>query len=121
MTEKEKPKKRPEEVSGVTVCKKTNCGNLFITMNELDGKPFEVFVEMGKNGSCSAVWNNVLWRTITYHLRKGDDVKTLIKEYGVDKNGKKTWCHGSSHVGVTCADAVAEALQEWLDGKLKSE
>jgi ribonucleoside-diphosphate reductase alpha chain len=48
-----KPKPRGEVAFGVTKKIKTGCGNLYITINEdPEGRPFEIFTQIGKAGGC---------------------------------------------------------------------
>jgi len=41
---------RPEEIQGKTIAQKTGCGTAYITVNEHEGKVFEVFLSLGKAG-----------------------------------------------------------------------
>ncbi len=45
-----KIKDRPEDLKGITSKIKTGYGNLYVTVNTMDGKPFEVFAQIGKSG-----------------------------------------------------------------------
>ena len=44
-----KVKDRPETLQGLTTKVVTGLGSLYLTVNELDGKPFEVFAIIGKS------------------------------------------------------------------------
>jgi len=43
-------KAREEVVDGYTKKVPFACGNLYITLNVIDGKPFRVFLKLGKTG-----------------------------------------------------------------------
>ncbi|MGH7791143.1 MAG: adenosylcobalamin-dependent ribonucleoside-diphosphate reductase, partial [Thermodesulfobacteriota bacterium] len=45
-----KPLKRPQFLQGFTEAIKTGYGNLYVTVNTYEGRPFEVFVQIGKSG-----------------------------------------------------------------------
>ena len=44
-------KERPEILSGATHRARTEYGNFFVTINTLDGEPFEVIPRLGKPGN----------------------------------------------------------------------
>jgi ribonucleoside-diphosphate reductase alpha chain len=45
-------KKRPDILTGKTLKAKTECGSLFVTLNEMDGELGEVRLNLGKSGGC---------------------------------------------------------------------
>ena len=42
---------RPDVLPGETRCGGTVCGNLYTTINHIDGKVHETFLTMGKSGT----------------------------------------------------------------------
>lgn len=107
-------KKRPEIVSGTTKEVLSGCGPLYVTVNEVDGKPFEVFINMGKAGGCASAQTETAGRLISLSLRSFDDpdsspVPDIVKQL------KGVTCHNAlpGKEGVkSCADAVARRLAE---------
>jgi ribonucleoside-diphosphate reductase alpha chain len=97
--------KRPEILKGSTHCKTTGCGKIYITVNTMDDKPFEVFLNMGKAGGCAAAQCESIGRLISYSLRIGGDITEIIKVI------KGIRCHQPSEESLSCADAEAEILQ----------
>ena len=103
---------RKTKLSGVTYQTKTGCGTLYITVNEDNGKPFEVFATMGKAGGCAASQIETIGRLVSLALRHGVDIKKVIKQMsGIS-------CHNALMIGdnkiLSCADAVAHILQEHI-------
>ena len=43
-------RKRPDFVTGFTQKVQTGLGGMYLTVNEVDGKPFEIFATIGKSG-----------------------------------------------------------------------
>lgn len=103
---------RPEVIEGQTVCMKTGCGNIYITVNLMDGQPFEVFLNMGKAGGCAFAQCESIGRLISYALRIGGSAKEIVKEI------KGIRCHNCSPESLSCADATAHVL-EMLCAKVK--
>lgn len=96
---------RPDVVTGGTIQARTGCGNIYITVNGVEGKPFEVFLNMGKAGGCAFAQCESLGRLISYSLRIGGNVGEIIKEL------KGIRCHQTSEDSMSCADAVARVLE----------
>jgi ribonucleoside-diphosphate reductase alpha chain len=100
---------REEVLRGHTRRISTGCGNLYITINEdAEGKPWEVFIRLGKAGGCAASQSEALGRLISLALKAGTSMETIIKQLaGIG-------CHQSNGFGNTktlsCADAVAQCL-----------
>ena len=63
-------KKRPERLSGETV-KVEACGTVFITVNTLDNKPYEVFMQGSKLATCRSNLEAVA-RCISKLLQSGE-------------------------------------------------
>ena len=103
--------KRPKELPGKTREIETGCGSLYITINRLDNKPVEVFIRMGKQGSCIGCHVESLGRVITLGLKYG----VPLEEYSHHLENIR--CN-SPHMypeeerTLSCADAVAKVLKE---------
>ena len=106
---------RPEVVTGGTIQARTGCGNIYITVNGVEGKPFEVFLNMGKAGGCAFAQCESLGRLISYSLRIGGSVGEIIKEL------KGIRCHQTGEDSMSCADAVAKVLELPVFGSESTE
>ncbi len=115
--------KRPDVINGTTKAYKTGCGKLYITVNEIDSKPFEVFVEMGKAGGCAKAQNEAQGRLISYIIQNfqylpDDPILHIIKSL------KGITCHNlmgeSDKKVLSCSDVIAQRLEE-LYGKPATE
>jgi len=97
---------RPIKVEGSTTKVSTSCGNIYITINTIDNKPMEVFLNIGKAGGCAASQMESLGRIVSLGLQGNVDVEDIIK--GLD--GIR--CHIPKGDVLSCADAVAKTLQK---------
>ena len=105
---------RPKVLGGITDKKTTGCGNMYIQMNWLHGRLFEVFATLGHSGGCSMSFTEALTRSITAGLRQ--EVPVPVEDY-IDQlhsirclsphpfpKEEETW---------SCPDAIARALREY--------
>lgn len=113
------PKPRGEITFGATKKMKTGCGNLYVTINEdEEGRPFEVFTQIGKAGGCAASQCEAIGRLTSLALRSGIQPEEVIRQL------KSISCHvpvfsGSSGKILSCSDAVAKALDWYVNYKTK--
>ena len=99
---------RPETLKGVTIKKKTGCGNMYVTVNyDANGKPFELFSTMGKAGGCAASQCEGLGRLVSLTLRHSVSVEATIKQL------KGIKCHANNNGSEihSCADAIGVCLE----------
>lgn len=73
-----KVKTRPDVVYGFTQKVKTGLGELYLTVNEIDGKPFEVFATIGKSGRSVTAKAEAIGRLVSLALRSGVDVEDIV-------------------------------------------
>ena len=71
---------RPDLVYGFTQKVRTGHGIMYVTINELDGKPFEAFVTIGKSGRSTTAKAEAIGRLISLALRSGIEVKTIVQQ-----------------------------------------
>ncbi|MBO8171254.1 MAG: adenosylcobalamin-dependent ribonucleoside-diphosphate reductase [Bacillaceae bacterium] len=118
-TMEKKYHRRPQKLQGATYKMKTPLGKAYITINDIDGKPFEVIVNVGKAGSDVFAMSEALGRVSTLFLRfgelpDGNKARLLIKHLkGIGGSGAVGF--GPNRV-ESIADAVAKALEFHLDG-----
>ncbi|KGE16532.1 adenosylcobalamin-dependent ribonucleoside-diphosphate reductase [Paenibacillus wynnii] len=105
-------KKRPQILRGATYKINTPFGMAYITINDLDGTPAEIFLNVGKAGSDVFAMAEALGRVCSLFLRYGDHgqkVELLIKHLkGIGGSGAIGF--GANRV-ESIADAVAKALE----------
>nr|WP_154886514.1 adenosylcobalamin-dependent ribonucleoside-diphosphate reductase [Paenibacillus xylanexedens] len=105
-------KRRPQVLHGATYKMHTPFGMAYITINDLDGTPGEIFLNVGKAGSDVFAMAEALGRVCSLFLRYGDHghkVELLIKHLkGIGGSGAIGF--GANRV-ESIADAVAKALE----------
>jgi len=116
--EKVMPKRRPDVIRGTTRRMKTGCGHLYVTINEDEnGKPFEIFTNIGKAGGCASSQAEAMGRLISLALRSNMEPELLIKELKGISCHQPTWAEGGRI--LSCSDAIAKALEKYvpIDGE----
>ena len=76
--ESPKKKERPEVMNGFTQKVPTGLGTMYLTVNEMDGQPFEVFATIGKSGHSTTATAAAIGRLVSLALRSGMDVKDIV-------------------------------------------
>jgi ribonucleoside-diphosphate reductase alpha chain len=102
------PRVRPTTLPAVTDRIRTGHGNLYVTItfNE-EGRPFEVFTNLGKAGSSDAAYLEAVSRMASLALRSGVDVSQVVDQLrGI--TDLPTWDKGQQV--LSAPDAVALAL-----------
>jgi ribonucleotide reductase alpha subunit len=103
--------KRPRNLVGFTYKVQSGCGKLFVTINEHNGKPYEVFIQSGGSGGCEA-GNQALGRTISLALRNGGDIRNIIKQ--LCKVKCPAALRNVRSEGKSCSDIVGKLMQEYM-------
>ena len=113
------PRPRPPVVTGTTTKITTGCGNLYITINEDEqGRPFEVFMQMGKAGGCAASQLEAIGRLVSLALRADIDLKSIIDQLRGIRCPSPSWSKEGRI--FSCADAIARVIELRLGKKSKS-
>jgi ribonucleoside-diphosphate reductase alpha chain len=73
-------KDRPETLKGFTTKIRTGLGQLYITVTELDGRPFEVFATIGKSGRSTTAKTEAIGRLVSLALRSGIKVDKVVEQ-----------------------------------------
>jgi ribonucleoside-diphosphate reductase alpha chain len=73
-------RKRPETLDGFTTKIRTGLGQLYVTVTELDGRPFEVFATIGKSGRSTTAKTEAIGRLVSLALRSGVYVGEIIEQ-----------------------------------------
>jgi ribonucleoside-diphosphate reductase alpha chain len=74
------PVQRPEILKGFTEKIITGYGNLYVTVNTIEGKPFEVFASIGKSGYSTMADTEAISRLISLAMRSGIPVPKIVKQ-----------------------------------------
>ncbi len=74
------PRQRPDVMQGMTYKINTAYGNLFITINEDENGPFEVFATLGKAGGFFSAQTEAITRLISTALRSNIAVEEIIDQ-----------------------------------------
>ena len=106
------PRRRPTVVSGSTRKLATGCGNLYITVNEDESGPFELFAQIGKAGGCAASQTEAIGRLVSLSLRAGMDARAIVKQLRGVRCPSPAWDDGV--MVLSCADAISKALEHYL-------
>ena len=104
-----KPRRRPSNLVGSTVKIRTSFGNLYLTLNHFEGKPFELFATLGKSGKDTQAHTEALGRLISLSLRSGVPVKEIIEQLkGI--GGSQPIFEGDGII-LSLPDAIAQGLE----------
>jgi ribonucleoside-diphosphate reductase alpha chain len=107
------PRPRPEVITGTTTKVATGCGNLYVTINvDEEGKPFELFTQMGKAGGCAASQLEAIGRLVSLAFRSGIEVKSIIEQLRNIRCPSPSWEKGQRI--FSCADAIARVIEKRL-------
>jgi ribonucleoside-diphosphate reductase alpha chain len=79
-TDDNKPLDRPDIVYGFTQKVRTGLGDLYLTVNEINGKPFEVFTTIGRSGRSITAKAEAIGRLVSLALRSGVHVREIVKQ-----------------------------------------
>jgi len=107
------PRPRPEVIIGTTTKVATGCGNLYVTINvDEEGRPFELFTQMGKAGGCAASQLEAIGRLVSLAFRSGIEVKSIIEQLRNIRCPSPSWEKGQRI--FSCADAIARVIERRL-------
>ncbi|WP_223829791.1 adenosylcobalamin-dependent ribonucleoside-diphosphate reductase [Paenibacillus arenilitoris] len=110
-------KSRPQVLRGATYKVNTPFGMAYITINDLNGTPGEIFLNVGKAGSDVFAMAEALGRVCSLFLRYGDHgnkVKLLIKHL------KGIGGSGAIGFGVNRVESIADAVAKSLEIHMES-
>lgn len=73
-------RKRPDIVQGFTQKVQTGLGAMYLTVNEVDGQPFEVFATIGRSGRSITAKAEAIGRLVSLALRSGVAVRDVVAQ-----------------------------------------
>lgn len=107
-------KTRPKSLAGKTHKMKTGCGNIFVTINEDENGPFEVFIRYGKGGGCSSTMGESVGRLASLALRLGGSPDVVIKQLTGITCHQQLPAIGDTPPVLSCVDALGTILREHM-------
>jgi ribonucleoside-diphosphate reductase alpha chain len=111
-----KPRPRPDVVVGTTQRIQTGYGSLYVTVNEDEQGPFELFATLGKSGGYTASFTEAASRLVSLCLRSGVDPKEVAKQLEGIRSPKLAFDKRDKILSVP--DALAKALRRHTSGQL---
>jgi len=112
-------KQRPDVVYGFTQKINTGLGVLYLTVNEVDGRPFEVFATIGKSGRSITAKAEAIGRLVSLALRSGIEVVDIVSQLkGI---GGEHPVFQKKGLLLSIPDAIAWVLEtRYLEGGVSS-
>jgi len=111
-----KPRPRKDVVEGLTYKFKTELGASYITVNEDEYGPLEVFIHIGKPGSSLTAMSEAVGRLISLALRSGVDPNSVIEQLiGIKSDTPVRQNDGT--IVFSVPDAVAKAMLKFINRK----
>lgn len=105
-----KPIKRPQTLHGFSEVIKTGYGNLYVTVNTYEGKPFEVFVQIGKSGYTTMADAEATGRLVSLALRSGISVEEVVEQ--LEGIGGASPVFSEGKLVMSIPDAIATVLKK---------
>jgi ribonucleoside-diphosphate reductase alpha chain len=102
-------KTRPATLPGITEKIKTGYGNLYVTVNSHEGKPFEVFAQIGRSGYTTMADTEAICRLISLALRSGVPVEQVIRQLRGIGGSSQVFAGGARVTSIP--DAIAQVLE----------
>ena len=113
-----KKRPRPDVLYGVTQRVDTGYGKVYVNINEDEqGRPFELFANIGNSGGFTASFTEALAKTISTALRSGVDPEEIAGELNGIRSPKVAWDKGEQINSIP--DAIGTALRRYLDGDIE--
>jgi len=114
-------KKRPQTLEGFTTRMKTGMGQLYVTVTEYEGQPFEVFATIGKSGRSTTAKTEAIGRLVSLALRSGVKVEKIIEQLKGIGGEHPVFQEGGLVLSIP--DAIARVLEKRYlkDGSYKEK
>lgn len=106
------PRKRPDVMQGSTYKVTTAYGNLYVTVNEDEYGPFEVFSQLGKAGGFFGAQTEAICRMISLALRSGIKLQDVTDQLKGIRGPDPMFSNGERILSLP--DAIANVLENHL-------
>ena len=103
-------KDRPETLEGFTTKIRTGLGQLYVTVTEYDGEPFEVFATIGKSGRSTTAKTEAIGRLVSLALRSGVKVDKIVDQLKGIGGEHPVFQEGGLVLSIP--DAIARVLEK---------
>ncbi len=110
---------RPDTLTGITEKIKTGYGNLYVTINTKNNRPFEVFATIGKSGYSTMADTEAICRMISLMLRSNIPVKYIINQ--LQGIGGANPIFGWGEIISSIPDAIAKVFKKHFGNGMKKE
>jgi ribonucleoside-diphosphate reductase alpha chain len=101
---------RPETLEGFTTKIRTGLGQLYVTVTEYEGRPFEVFGTIGKSGRSTTAKTEAIGRLVSLALRAGVPVEDIIEQLKGIGGEHPVFQEGGLVLSIP--DAIARVLEK---------
>jgi ribonucleoside-diphosphate reductase alpha chain len=106
------PRERPNSMSGITYKMNTAYGHLYVTINEDQNGPFEVFASLGKTGGFFSAQTEAITRMISLALRSNVAVEEIIDQLKGIRGPDVSFADGEMIFSLP--DAVGKLLERHI-------
>ncbi|THB81207.1 MAG: vitamin B12-dependent ribonucleotide reductase [Desulfobacteraceae bacterium] len=103
-------RERPQTLEGFTERIKTGMGNLYVTVSEFNGRPFELFATIGKSGISTQAKTEAIGRLVSLALRSGIGVDEVIEQISGIRGEHAVFQEGGLVYSIP--DAIAKVLEK---------
>ena len=110
---------RPAILDGITEKIKTGYGNLYVTINVKNGRPFEVFAHIGRSGYTTMADTEAICRMISLALRSHVPVEAVIRQLRGIGGSSQTFSGGARVMSIP--DAIAQVLNRHYGEKAEDD
>lgn len=111
-------RQRPDVLTGFTAKMRTGMGELYVTINEMDGRPFEVFATIGKSGRSTTAKTEAIGRLISLAFRSGISVDKVVRQLKGIGGEHPVFQNGGLVLSIP--DGIGRILEkQYLDKEIK--
>ena len=110
---------RPETLEGFTTKMMTGMGNLYVTVTEYNGRPFEIFATIGKSGRSTTAKTEAIGRLVSLAFRSGISVDKIVSQ--LEGIGGEHPVFQKDGLVLSIPDAIARVLRKrYMNGNEKA-